>query len=299
MKRFLSLLLLIAGALLFITSCKKSDKYEATRLPVDGNAFLRIVHVSPNFTAALGVADNYHVYIDQTKINGAALVYATATTTLTKVSDGTTAGTYPNTVTAFPVQALNINTYTAVRTGTANIRLSLAGKNLVDSLTFLTIPVNLGKNSYYTLFVSDSIGKTPAKYLVQDLFGKPDTGMYAVRFAHMVVNDTVGKNVDVYSTKQAQTIFSNVAPSAVTGFLNFKINPTIPSIPDTIIIRRAGTTNELTRYPPNNVAGVAVNTNLATVSYTNNQRVYTIIYKGHVSTTTGAKARSLIWINNR
>jgi hypothetical protein len=302
MKRYLILMFMIAGGLLFIVSCKKSDKYEATRLPIDNNAYLRVVHVASNFATSLGVADNFHVYINNTKINGASLVYATSTTNMIDSANGTTVrGTYPTTVTAFPVQALNTNTYAAVLAGNVNIRFSIPGKNLVDSVTFVSLPVQLGRASYYTLFITDSIrnGQTPAKILTQDFITKPDTAMYAVRFAHMVLNDTAGKNVDVYSTKQASTIFANVSPGAVTNFSSFKINPTIPSIPDTIIIRRAGTLNELTRYPPKYAAGFPITSSIGPVSYPNSQRAYTIIYKGNASTITGAKARSLIWINNR
>jgi hypothetical protein len=300
MKKYFGSLFIIAGSLLFITSCKKSDKYVAKRLPITNNAYLRIVHVAPNLATVLGVADNFHIYINDPKINGPAFVYATTTANLANAA-GTTVATYPTTVTAFPAQAVNTDTYIAVATGTENIRLSLVGKNLVDSITFVKLPVTLGTGQYYTLFITDNIrdGQTAPQILTQDFFAKPDTGSYSLRFAHMVLNDTAGKNVDVYSTKQAATIFANIAPGAVTGFLNFKISPTIPSIPDTIVIRRAGTLNELTRYPPNVYGGVAVTSSITPVSYTNNQRVYTLIYKGNASVTTGAKARSVIWINNR
>ena len=302
MKKYSQLLFILAGSLLFITSCKKSDKYVAKRLPVTNNAYLRIVHVAPNFATTLGVADNFHIYINDTKINGAAFVYATTTANLVDtVSPNPTLATYPTTVTAFPAQAVNNDTYAAVAAGTEFIRLSLVGKNLVDSQTFVKLPVSLGIGQYYTLFITDNIrdGQTAPQIFTQDLFSKPDTGSYSIRFAHMVLNDTAGKNVDVYSTKQAATIFSNLTPGTVTGFLTFKISPTTPSIPDTIIIRRAGTLNELTRYPPTRVGVKGISSSISTVSYSNNQRVYTVIYKGNASVTTGAKARSLIWINNR
>jgi hypothetical protein len=300
MKKYFGLLFILTGSLLFITSCKKSDKYVAKRLPVTNNAYLRIVHVAPNFATALAVADNFHIYINDTKINGPALVYATTTTNLLDTL-GVVAGTYPTTVAAFPVQALNTDTYAAVAAGAENLRFSLVGKNLVDSVTFVKLPVFFGIGQYYTLFITDNIrdAQTTPQILTQDFFTKPDTGSYSIRFAHMVLNDTAGKNVDVYSTKQAATIFSNISAGTVTGFLNFKINPTIPSTPDTIIIRRAGTLNELTRYPPNRVGVKPVTSSITPVSYPNSQRVYTIIYKGNATATTGAKQRSVIWINNR
>jgi hypothetical protein len=302
MKKYFQLLLLATGSLVLITSCKKSEKDEAKRLPVTNNAYLRIVHVAPNFATALGVADNFHLYINDTRINATALVYATTTANLVDAAPpNATLATYPTTVTAYPAQTLNTDTYAAVAAGTETIRLSLVGKNLVDSLTFVKLPVSLGAGQYYTLFITDNIrdGQTAPQILSQDLFSKPDTGKYSIRFAHMVLNDTAGKTVDVYSTKQAATIYSAVAPGTVTAFSTFLINPTIPSIPDTIIVRRAGTLNELTRYPPNKVGVKPITSTIGAVSYPNSQRVYTIIYKGNASVTTGAKARSLVWINNR
>jgi len=301
MKKFLAAIFIIIGSLLFVT-CKKSGKFEGKPLPVENNAFLRIVHVAPNFATALGVADNFHIYTNDMKLNGPAFVYATTTANLSDTTPpNSTLATYPTTVTAFPVQALNTDTYVAIAAGAMNLRFSVIGKNLVDSVTFVTLPLVLGRQSYYTLFITDAIrsGQTPPQIMTQDVFAKPDTAQYGLRFAHMVLNDTAGKNVDVYSTKQGTTIYSNIAPGTVTPFAYYKISPTIPSIPDTIIIRRAGTLNELTRYPPNKVGVKPITSSIGAPSYTNNQRVYTVIYKGNASVTTGAKARSLIWINNR
>src|SRR5258708_38789697 len=99
MRNYFSALVIIAGSLLFFSSCKKSDKYVAKRLPVTNNAYLRIVHVAPNFAANLLVTDNFHIYINDAKINGPAFVYATSTTNVTNTAGTSTLATYPTTVT--------------------------------------------------------------------------------------------------------------------------------------------------------------------------------------------------------
>ena len=259
MKKYFPLLLIAAGAIAFIASCKKSDKYEAKRLPVTNNAYLRIAHVAPNFRATLMQPDSFNIYMGDAKINGSLTTFSTI----------------------FPVS--NTSTYAAVAAGSSKLRFSLIGKNLVDSQTILTLPVNLGVGQYYTLFITDNIrdGQTAPQILTQDLVPKPDTGKYAIRFAHMILSDTAGKTVDVYSYRQATNIFSAITPGTVTGFITL---PYIAPSTDTFSIRRTGTGQELVR--------------LNGVSITNNQRAYTILYRG-TSGTTGTKPREAIVINNR
>jgi hypothetical protein len=204
----------------------------------------------------------------------------------------TLAGGYPSTVATFPIATANNNTYAAVRTGDQHIRLSLQGKTLIDSLTIIDVPFYLGPNTKYSIFITDSFKLTPSKYIFQDNFLTPDSGKYAVRFAHMVVNDTAGKKVDVYSVKQATILFSNVAPGTVTDFMSLPLKSG-----DTISILRAGTSFELTRYPPSNPSPIT--SGPSAITYSNSKRVYTIIYKGDGKLTTGAKQRSVIVLNNQ
>jgi len=261
MSKYSRLLFIIAASLLFLNSCKKSDKYVAKRLPVANNAYLRIVHVAPNFRATLSQPDSFHVCINDTKINATLITYNTF----------------------FPTSTANTDTYAAVAAGNDKVRFSIIGKNLVDSQTILTLPIVLGTGSYYTLFITDNIrdGQTTPQILSQDLVVRPDTGKYSIRFAHMILSDTAGKTVDVYSFRQATNIFSAVTPGTVTGFVTL---PCLVPATDTLSIRRTGTGQELVR-----LNGVAI---------TNNQRVYTIVYRG-TSGTTGTKPRGAVVINNR
>jgi hypothetical protein len=191
---------------------------------------------------------------------------------------------------AFPANTLNIDTYAAVPSGSQDIRLVLKGVVNIDSITVTTIPRNLDPGNFYTLIITDSITTTAdySKIWTRDVFPTPAAGTFLVRFIHAVMNDTAGKKVDVYSTKQAATIFSGVSPGTVTDFISLPY-----ATGDTVIVRRAGTTFELDRFPRN------ATLQPVPVAYTNNQRAYTILYKGNAVSTAGTKGRSIIVFNNK
>ena len=99
---------------------------------------------------------------------------------------------------------------------------------------------------------------------------------------HAVLNDTLGKNVDVYSTRLNANIFSNIAPGTTTAFVSEPYN----FVSDTIIVKRAGINFELAR--------------ISTVATPiQRQRAYTLIYKGNAANTTAPKGRSLSYFTNQ
>jgi hypothetical protein len=184
---------------------------------------------------------------------------------------------------AFPSAAINSNTYAAVPAGSQEIRLSLLGVSKIDSLTIISLQKVLEVGKYYTLFITDSLQSQQGvtKVWANDInFLPTDTSQYRVRFAHMILNDTAGKKVDVYSYRQATTIFSNISPGTVTDF----ISVAAPTTLDTISVRRAGSTLELAR--------------INGISYVKT-RLYTILFKGNPGSTSGTKGRSAIIYNNR
>ena len=74
--------------------------------------------------------------------------------------------------------------------------------------------------------------------------------VFKLRFIHNVLNDTVGKNVDVYSIKLQINIFRDIASNTVTEFKELAfIRTTISTYNkvDTFIVRKAGGTFELGR----------------------------------------------------
>jgi hypothetical protein len=260
MKKYFSLLIFITAGLLIISACKKDfTKFTNEPLFIGDQAFLRVMHVSPNFRAVQNKPDSFNIYVGANKINGSLFTY-----------NG-----------AFPATAINSNTYAAVPSGSQAIRLSLQGVNNIDSVTIMQLDKNLEAGKYYTFFITDSLKAQQDRIWVNDInFLPTDTSQFKVRFAHMILNDTAGKKVDVYSFRQAANIFTNISPGTVTDYVAIAT----PSIIDTISVRRTGTGFELAR--------------LNGVSYVKT-RLYTILFKGSPGLTTGTKARSVIVYNNR
>ena len=257
--------------LIGLLSCEKDKTVVATYQPTGSNAFLRVMHVSPNFRNVQHYADSFNVYVGANKVNGALFTYNSS----------------------FPAAAINVNTYAAVPAGSQQIRLSLPGKSLVDSFTIMTLTKTLEGGKYYTFFITDSLSaqQDPTKIWVNDAnFLSDDTTQYRIRFAHTILNDTAGKNVDVFSYRKAGNIFSNIARGAVTDFISLPAPTTL----DTISIRRPGTGFELAR-----ISGVSIVKG----------RSYTILYKGSPGTVgaltgtgvTGSnvRARSVVVTNNK
>ena len=258
-------------SLVIVLSCKKKVEYAAPFRTIETDAFLRVMHVSANFRAIQNNPDSFDIYVGTSKINGTLFTYNAA----------------------FPATAINTNTYAAVPSGAQQIRLSLRGVVKTDSLTIMSLQKVLEPGKYYTLFITDSLNaqQDPSRVWVNDVTFLPtDTNQYKVRFAHMILNDSAGKKVDVYSYRQAANIFSAVAPGTVTDFAAFNV----PSTLDTISIRRTGTGFELAR-----ISGVSFS----------KTRLYTILYKGSPGvvgaatgtgvTGTNVRARSVIVYNNR
>jgi hypothetical protein len=263
MKKYI--IIPVVAAVLVIAlfnSCKKYDKLLKNVLPANA-AYLKVIHAAPGFTQVFNAPDNFNVLVGG--INGQRIAAAF---------------TYNS---AFPANTINTDTYAAVPSGSQDIRLALKGVANIDSIPVAIIPKNLSAGSYYTLVITDSITTTSdfSKIWVADNFTTPASGSYGLRFIHAVMNDTAGKNVDVYSFRTASNIFSNITPGTATPFTT----QTVTGILDTLSIRRAGTTFELAR--------------LNGVNYTNNQRVYTLVYRGDGRLTSGTKARGAFVYNNR
>ena len=262
MKKYLILTFVTVLVVVLLDSCKKYTQ-QLQNVSVDRTAYLKVIHAAPGFTKVFNAPDNFNIVVGA--ING------------TRMAAGFTYNS------AFPANTINTNTYAAVPSGSQDIRLVLKGVVNIDSLTVATFPKNLVPGNYYTLIITDSITTTAdfSKIWIADGFTPPATGNYLLRFIHAVMNDTAGKKVDVYSFKTASNVFSNVSPGDVSGFTT----QNIPTSSDTLSIRRAGTTNELAR--------------LNGVGYTNNQRVYTLVYRGDGTLTTGTKARGAFVYTNR
>ena len=234
-------------------SCTKETKLDATFVSPTGKAFIKVIDYAPSFRLVTANRDSFNVFVNNIKINGAFITY--------------NAG-YPN----------NVNdTYAAVPAGTQTIRLTVNGVTTPDSITIATFTKTVNVGDYYTLILTDSLlsSQESSQIWVKDNATLTDTGHFTLRFIHAVLNDTTGKAVDIFSQRYLTNIFSNILPSTATPFNQLAYT----TLSDTLIVRRAGTMNELAR--------------LTGASFTR-QRAYTLVYKGNGNLpASNAKGRNL------
>src|SRR5437773_10520992 len=70
MRKKITIIIFLAGIAALASSCKREPKLLASTRGTSGYAYLRVVHVSPNFRAVLGFPHTFHVYINHTRITG-------------------------------------------------------------------------------------------------------------------------------------------------------------------------------------------------------------------------------------
>lgn len=253
MKRYTSIIIIACAGLIW--SCTKKIDLVAPTSSTDGFAFLKIVHASPGFRQVVNNRDSFNVYANGVKLNGSFLTYTSMFPTIS-------------------------NLYAAVPSGASTIRVTVNGVNTPDSVTLATFTKTMAAGSYYSFILTDSLLNTneSKQIFIQDKFAITDTTHFTIRFVHALLNDSTGKNVDIYSTRQATNLFSNVSPGAVSTFTSqpyYYVN-------DTLIVRRAGSLFELARLS-------TVNVPLA------RQRAFTLVYRGIPSViSSGVKGRNLV-----
>ncbi len=254
MKKINSYISLLVFGAIFFAACEKEAAKTADYTTTEANAFMRVVHVAPSFRKVFNAPDSFNVYVNDAKINGSFLSYASI----------------------FPGTA---NAYFAVPAGLQQIKVSVHGfgTNKPDSTLLKNFTKVFTQGQYYTLLITDSINssKDSAQMFLPDLYTKPTPGNFGIRFVHAVWNDTAGMNVDIYSTRRNANIYSNVKPGTIT---TFGTQPYNTQLSDTLYVRRAGTQFNLHT--------------LNSASF-GNQRVYTLVYRGDGNLTTTNKARSL------
>ncbi len=222
-------------------------------------AHLRIIHAAPNLRLATGQADSLHVFANGIKMNGARLSYG-----------GVMPGTSPA-------------SYVALPSGMVDLKVSVGGFENLDSIPVTTLKLDFKAGQYYSFIITDSLlnaSKDSTRIFVRDSFPTPNTGRIGLRFIQAFADTAVDKRVDVYSTRRNNNLYTNMVPGMVSSFSN---QPFI-DLPDTLIVRRSGTTTELARI--NNVTF-------------GNTRVYTLYLRGNAGVATGSKARSLTFYVNR
>ena len=260
MKKNISYILLLASAIVLLGSCSEKLELVAPTASPDGYAFIKFSHFAPNFRQVTNGRDSINVYVNEFKINGAFMTYGSL----------------------FP--SAN-NLYASVPAGTPqSIRITVNGVTTPDSITLATYTKTMVAGSYYSFIFTDSLltANESKQIFVQDKFVISDTNNFTIRIVHGILNDTLGKTVDVYSTRLGTNMFSNVSPGTISAFITQPYN----FVADTLIVRRPGS---LFRLATLSTASIPFN----------RQRAYTLMYKGTPNLTTGAKARSLVTFNNQ
>lgn len=239
-----------------MTGCDKEIVEEApTQLMTGENSYIKVVHLSPNFTTVTGQPEALNFIVSGAKVNSAPVAYNAM----------------------FPLQTTG---YLGITSGLHWFKVSRPGVNTNDSITIHTFQKLMEPGQRYSYIITDSVksNNEKAAMLLEDNFNVPVPGNYGVRFVHAVHSDTAGKTVDVYSFRRKANIFTNIKIGTATGFVEFG-----PAGTDTLSVRRSGTTNELTRFN-----GIPFSST----------RVYTVVYRGLTTATTGTKARGLMYYLN-
>ena len=99
----------------------------------------------------------------------------------------------------------------------------------------LTFAENMQVNSYYTIFLYDTV--TAAKQItVNTPIVVPDDTTARVRFAHFAYLPGGAPAIDIYSVKRGANVATNVGYTQVTQFI-----PYASALSDTLIVRQNGT----------------------------------------------------------
>lgn len=253
MKKIFSYTTLIVFGILVFASCKKQADKIADYSGTEGNAFVRFIHVAPSWRQVFNAPDSLNIFINNAKINGPLITYG---------------GQFPASGTIYG--------YLGVPVGLQNIKLSVAGVVNPDSIQLALFTKVFTAGQYYSIILTDNIKSSndSNKIILQDAYNKPSNGNYSIRFVHAVLNDTTGKNIDVFSARRNANILNNIKPGQIVDFQNLPYNS---QLSDTLQVRRAGTLQTLA----------------TSITQPGNQRAYTLVYRGNGDLTSGTKARGL------
>lgn len=229
----------VASTLLIIgCSREKFAPPAAENFELAGKAYIKF------YNGALSTARNY-LYNGDVPLTGAAVGYG---------------GVFPS----------SAGFYSAVNAGQQNLRILDTTTATIQNP--ISISGDFAAGKYYTIYTYDTV--TTVKHLaVEDQIEVPADTTARVRFVNLPFSRTDIPNVDIFSKKANQNIFSNVSPLSATDFIPYA---SVQS--DTLYVRPTGTT-----------------TNLATLNsfVASRKRSYTFIFRGNYNVTTGATARTL------
>jgi hypothetical protein len=207
MRKLLKLLSISLPVIAVLAACKKDyDARFAQYTPQVGEkATVQL------YNSVIGSSRSY-LYVDFKPVNGATIGYGSS----------------------FPSGAAGIS----VAPGARNF---LFRDTLVTSLqTALSVNESLAAGSNYTIFAYDTVNAAKSKFVTTNLVTPADTSA-RLRFVNLIYSKTAIPNIDIYSTRKAANIYTNVAPETFTDFM-----PYASFLTDTLIVRTTGSaTNNL------------------------------------------------------
>ena len=237
MKQLLILIMIIS-----LVSCTKDFDGRATENNnLVQSSFLRF------YSGSLGAVRNF-ISVDNQRLNGTPLVMG---------------GVFPG--------ASTVTAFTTIAPGTRSV--TIVDSAVVPAQNTLTFSQSFLAGQYYTIYSYDTTNAVKA-LVVNDLINIPTDTTCNLKFVNIIFSSqpvTPTINVDVWSRVRQATIFSNIAPLAVSAVI-----PHRTAVNDTLDIRQAGTT-----------------TILASVNgFTFNQRRnYTLVFRGRYQATSGTMSR--------
>lgn len=224
--------LVLAGSV-WLASCKKEfENILPEDFSVSSKANIRV------YSGALNTNRNY-IYADNIPLTGVVFAFL---------------GIWPTT-----------GQYAAIDAGNRNITIKdTAAATTQNPINF---SANLAAGKHYSVFIYDTT--TSVKHiLVEDNVTVPADTTARLRFANLVYSATPIPNVDVYSAKRGENIFTNVPVASVTDFI-----PYASLYTDSLYVRETGTTTDLAPV-------LSITPNI--------KRGYTVVFRGRYETTTGA-----------
>ncbi len=241
MKRFnpINTLTAILVLTVLLVSCEKEYQSIApTEADLSNKAYVKFYNGIVN-------SNRTYIYAELVPLNGATVAYG---------------GVFP---------ALSPS-YAAMNTGSVNIAIR---DTLVPTTQYpLNFFAELEKGKYYTVFAYDSLNAPKRKVVLDNIQQFGDTTA-RIRFANFPYSSAAIPNVDIYSAKRKENIFTNISTTTVTDFI-----PYASALSDTLYVRPTGTTTDLTQ----------LNGLLLTA-----KRNYTVIFRGSYRVTSGTAARTL------
>ncbi len=230
--------LLSAG--LMVSCTKTFDEKTVQQTDFNNSAIVQVYVATVN-------ADRNYIYVDANQVNGAKLISGSL----------------------FPSVGYGFNVTPGIKSFLVRDTLS------ATTQLPLTFSQNLHFRQHYTVFMYDTI-TSPKQKTVQDNIVIPADTTARLRFANFVYSPVAVPAIDVYSARKQTNVFTNVAVTDVTDFIQYASGVT-----DTFYIRPTGTTTNLQNYtPPTAPATVGTFNDIRLIFTPTQKRNYTIVFRG-------------------